>query len=71
MDLLNMPNRAQFREFYKKVKLRKLSSFKPGFSNLGSNLQYVIYDQIQNFSSISLTLCLLGQKKTQGYGVCI
>ena len=29
MDLLNMTDRAKIREFYKKVKYRKLLSFKP------------------------------------------
>ena len=53
-----MTNRAQIREFYKKVLF-----FKPDFSNLGVNWRYVSHDKIQNFSSINLKLCLLGQKK--------
>ena len=67
MDLLNMTNRAQFREFYKKVKLRKFLFFKLSyleFSNFVANWWYEIYGQIQNFSAISLKLCLMGQKNS-------
>ena len=34
MDLLNITNRAQTREFYKKVKQRKFLFFKAEFLNL-------------------------------------
>ena len=38
-------------------------------SNLLDNLQYVIDDKINNFSSISPKSCLLGQKYTGTWGV--
>ena len=35
-----------------------------------ANWRYESYGKIQNFSSISLKLCVLDQK-TQGHGVCV
>ena len=60
-----MTNRAHMNEFYKKVKERKFLFFKLEFSDFVANWRYESYGKIQNFSSISLKLCLLGQK-TQG-----
>ena len=37
MDLLNMTNKAQIHEFYKKVKYRKFLPFKQEFLNLVAN----------------------------------
>ena len=37
MDLLNMTNKAQIHEFYKKIKQRKFLFFKAEFSNLVAN----------------------------------
>ena len=56
-----MTNKAQILEFYKKVKWRKFFVF-------GDSLGYVIWQQMQNFSTISPKLVELGQK-TQDMGV--
>ena len=45
--------------------------FKLEFSNFMSNWLYESYRKIQNFSSISLKYCLLGQKNTGTWGVSI
>ena len=37
--------------------------------NLGVHWRYVSHDKIQNFSSISLNLCLLDQTHTGTWGV--
>ena len=51
--------------------MEKFLSFKPEseISNLVDNWQYVSQDKIQNFSSISEKLCLLGQNYTRTWGV--
>ena len=64
-----MTNRAQIHEFYKKVKYRKFLFFKLEFSNFMVNWRCESYGKIQNFSSISLKLCLLGKKNTLGHRV--
>ena len=52
--------------FIKRLNREKIF-FNLEFSNFVANWRYESYGQIQNFSSISLKLCLLGQK-TQGHG---
>ena len=49
---------------------REKCFFKPEVSNKVANWQHGSYENVQNFSSISLKLWALG-KKSQGYGVCI
>ena len=53
--------------------IRRLNrgNFKLEFSNFVANWPYESYGKIQNFSSISLKLCLLGQKNTGTWGVNI
>ena len=63
-----MTNRAHIHEFYKKVKWRKFLFFKLEFSNFMANWHYESYWKIQNFSSISLKLRLLDQKKHRDMG---
>ena len=62
MDLLNMTNMAQFHEFYKKVKYRKFifqdTDLKCGIYLFISGMEVIL----QNFSTISLKLCLLAPK---------
>ena len=64
MDLLNVTNRAQIHEFYKKFLFLKLE-----FSNYVANGLHRKLWTIQNFSSISLKLCLLHQIKHRDMGV--
>ena len=71
MDLINITNRTNTHEFYKKLKYRKFLFFKLEFSNFVANWRYESYGKIQNFSSISLKLCLLDQKNTGTQGVNI
>ena len=66
-----MTNRAHMNEFYKKVKYRKFLFFKLEFSDFVANWRYESYGKMQNFSSISLKLCLLGQKNTGTWSVNI
>ena len=56
-------------ELYKKVKLRKFLFFKLDFSILVDNQRCVSQGKIQNFSSISQKLCLLGEKYTGTWAV--
>ena len=48
--------------FIRRLNRGNLLSFKPEISNLVDN--YASHDKMQNFSSISPKLCLLGQKYT-------
>ena len=49
----------------------KFLFFKLEFPNFVANWQCKSYEKIQNVSSISLKLCLLGQKSTGTWGVNI
>ena len=57
--------------FIRRLNRGKFYSFKLEFSNFMANWRYKIYGKIQNFSSISLRLCLLDQKNTGTWGVNI
>ena len=64
MDLLSLTNRAQFHVYYKKVKERKLLSFKPQFCNSVIYYRGISLQQTQNFNTVSPVskLCQQGQK---------
>ena len=51
-------------KFIKRLNREKVIFFKLEFSNFVANWRHKSYGKIQNFSSISLKLCLLGEKNT-------
>ena len=55
----------------KRLNRENFYSFKLDFSNFVANWPYKGYGKIQNFSSISLKLCLLDQKNTGTWTVNI
>ena len=69
MDVGPICHAYKFMKFIKKVKSRKFLFFKLEFSNFVASWRFESYGKIQNFSSISLTLCLLDQKNTGTWGV--
>ena len=64
-----MTHRAKSLNFIRRSNKITFLPFNPEFSNFVANWQYESYEKIQNFSSISLKLCLLGQKNTGTWGV--
>ena len=63
--------------FIRRLKKEKCLFFKLDFLNFAANSGMVVMKKIQNFSSISLKLCLLGQthgiwgvNTTLGFGHC-
>ena len=63
MDVCPICHVYKSMKFMKRLK-RTFLFFKLEFSNFVANRRYESYGKIQNFSSISLKLCLLGQKNT-------
>ena len=61
MDLLNLTNKATSMNLKRRLNRGKFYFLKLEFSNYVANWQNESYGHIQNFSSISLKLCLLGQ----------
>ena len=68
MNLLNMTNRIQIHEFFKKVKQRKVLSLKPHYWNSVIYYEDGNWQQRQNFSSISPTLHQQAPKKHRNMG---
>ena len=54
---------------FKRKLIEKILFFKQEFSNFVANWWNGRYENIQNFSSISLKFCLLGQKNTGTWAV--